>query len=115
MSENTLKSPVDAAEIVADAVRRLVEGFHPVRVILFGSRASGPASADSDFDLLVVMPGDSVAARIPGAMRLALRGIPASFDILPVAEKPWKKWSVMPLTMESRIANEGKVVFDERG
>jgi predicted nucleotidyltransferase len=37
-------------------VRQVVEKFHPQRVILFGSHAYGKPDADSDVDLLVVMP-----------------------------------------------------------
>ena len=37
-------------------VRQVVEKFHPEKVILFGSHAYGKPDADSDVDLLVVMP-----------------------------------------------------------
>ncbi len=42
--------------VVARVVRRVVEEVHPLRVVLFGSRARGTAGPDSDVDLLVVMP-----------------------------------------------------------
>ena len=35
-------------EITAEITRRIVEGFHPQRIVLFGSRARGDARADSD-------------------------------------------------------------------
>jgi predicted nucleotidyltransferase len=37
-------------------IQRIVELVHPLEIILFGSRARGDASPDSDIDLLVVMP-----------------------------------------------------------
>jgi len=37
-------------------VNRVAEAFRPERVILFGSHAYGTPTADSDVDLLVVMP-----------------------------------------------------------
>jgi predicted nucleotidyltransferase len=37
-------------------VRQVVEKFHPDKVILFGSHAYGKPDADSDVDLLVIMP-----------------------------------------------------------
>ena len=37
------------------AVERIAEGFHPRRVILFGSFARGTPAPDSDADLLVEM------------------------------------------------------------
>ncbi|MBI1832239.1 MAG: nucleotidyltransferase domain-containing protein [Planctomycetes bacterium] len=36
--------------------REVVEKFHPERIILFGSHAYGKPHADSDVDILVIMP-----------------------------------------------------------
>lgn len=36
--------------------RRVGERFEPDKIILFGSRAYGTPHADSDVDLLVIMP-----------------------------------------------------------
>jgi predicted nucleotidyltransferase len=44
---------VTAAEI-QDIVNRLVEGYQPEKIILFGSYAYGNPTEDSDLDLLVV-------------------------------------------------------------
>lgn len=41
--------------LVSAVVARIVEKIQPVKVILFGSRASGSPRADSDLDLLVVL------------------------------------------------------------
>ena len=46
---------VNRSEIDA-FVQQVVAQFAPERVILFGSYARGDATADSDVDLLVVMP-----------------------------------------------------------
>ena len=35
-------------------VRRIVEGYKPLKVILFGSHAYGEVTEDSDIDLLIV-------------------------------------------------------------
>lgn len=39
-------------------VRRIVAGYDPDRVILFGSGASGEAGEDSDIDLLIIKETD---------------------------------------------------------
>ena len=49
-------------------MRRVVESFHPLRIILFGSATRGEFNPDSDVDLLVVMPEGTrrlAAARTP--------------------------------------------------
>src|SRR5579884_33437 len=40
---------------IAAVVRQIVEQFHPQRIILYGSRAYGIPTPESDFDLMVVM------------------------------------------------------------
>ena len=43
---------------IKDLCRQIVENFQPEKVVLFGSYAYGKPTADSDFDLLVIMPFD---------------------------------------------------------
>jgi uncharacterized protein len=44
-------------------VRRLIEGFDPVAIYLFGSRARGDAGANSDYDLMLVLADDNERVR----------------------------------------------------
>jgi uncharacterized protein len=53
MQQATAITAMDQIEALG---RRIGEEFHPQRVVLFGSYARGTAGADSDVDLLVVMP-----------------------------------------------------------
>ncbi len=41
---------------IKNLCRQIVENFNPQKIILFGSYAYGEPNADSDVDLLVVMP-----------------------------------------------------------
>lgn len=58
---------------VEDLATRIGKEFHPERVVLFGSHAYGSTSADSDVDLLVIMPhagkGWRKATEIRGRVR----------------------------------------------
>lgn len=45
-------------ESIQQYVKKLVEVFHPQKVLLFGSQAAGTAGPDSDVDLLIVMDHD---------------------------------------------------------
>lgn len=40
---------------IEEAVRKIVEAFHPHKVILFGSYAYGRPTPDSDLDFLIIM------------------------------------------------------------
>lgn len=44
------------AEALSGYVDAIVTGFSPIRIVLFGSQATGTAREDSDIDLLVVLP-----------------------------------------------------------
>jgi uncharacterized protein len=47
------------------AIGRIVDTMQPEAIYLFGSHARGDAGADSDYDLLVIVPDDT-----PNGMRL---------------------------------------------
>ncbi len=53
-------SPVRAisGQAIQQIVGQIAQGFRPLRVILFGSQASGEDDVTSDVDLLVVMDTD---------------------------------------------------------
>jgi predicted nucleotidyltransferase len=60
----------------------LVQEFRPQRVILFGSRAYGEPRADSDVDLLVVLPFEgSPVAMMSAMLARAYRAMPHPFAL----------------------------------
>ncbi len=42
-------------DVVRELVHRIAQGFHPQRIIVFGSYAAGEPGPESDVDLLVIM------------------------------------------------------------
>ncbi len=100
-----------ARSMVDEIVRRIVARFNPEAVILFGSRARGTGGADSDVDLLVVMAvtGSKRAQRL--ALRLAVRDVPVSKDILLTTpeEFAWRKET--PGTIERSAVRDGTVLY----
>ena len=40
---------------IGEIARKIAEAFRPRRIVMFGSRAKGNTSADSDLDLMVEM------------------------------------------------------------
>ena len=91
-------------------VRQVVEKFHPERVILFGSHAYGKPDADSDVDLLVVMPA---ANQINQAVRIGL-SVPAPFPLDLIVRTPenlayrlkWNDWFLR------EVVDRGIVLYD---
>lgn len=96
-------------------VRRIVEGFHPERIILFGSRARGTARPDSDMDLLVVMRSKDSKHRQQTAIRLALREFRVPKDIVVTTPEDFAWRREIPGTIERPAALEGKVLYARSG
>lgn len=73
-----LEAPSVDSPVLAEIVRRLVEVYHPERIYLFGSVARGEATADSDYDLMVIVPDDT-----PPELRDSGRAYQAFWGITP--------------------------------
>jgi predicted nucleotidyltransferase len=99
---------------MAETIVQRVLGVFPKarKVLLFGSRATGSAAPDSDYDLLVVARTDLSPARRGAAVRLALRGIDASFDVLVVTPEEYDRLVRWKSSVVYRAATEGKVLHD---
>jgi predicted nucleotidyltransferase len=51
-------TPAELPEEVQETIRKIVEGYDPEKIIIFGSYARGDWTEDSDLDLLVVKETD---------------------------------------------------------
>jgi len=91
--------------------KRIVDLFDPERIILFGSHARGSAGADSDVDLLIVMPTRQSTRETAVEIGVALHDFPAPKDIVVVRpeEFAWRKNVVG--TIEWPAVREGKVLY----
>src|ERR1700732_5205643 len=72
------------ADVPMRAIRRfarqVAERFHPEKIILFGSYAYGTPHADSDVDILVVMPARN---QLDQAFKIRLQiPAPCSMDLI---------------------------------
>lgn len=62
-------------------VDRIVRGFSPSLVLLFGSRARGDVRPDSDVDLLVVWKDEQPPVNAAAVLRLALGPVGFPMDL----------------------------------
>lgn len=103
---------VDA--IVAAAVERIVSCVAPQRVVLFGSRARGESSMDSDIDLLVVLPEIADKHRAAVAIRRELRDLPASKDIVVSTAAEIERRGDISGTVLHEALQTGTTVYEQR-
>jgi uncharacterized protein len=103
-------SPAIDRVTIQRMVDRVVERFGPTRVVLFGSHARGDASADSDVDLLIVMPlaGSRLATAVE--IRKALRGFGVAKDLVLLTPEEFERKKRIPGTIAWPAEHEGIVL-----
>lgn len=69
-------------EILSKIISIIVKVTDPSRIILFGSRATGLNSRDSDYDLLIITTSDINKRKILKQLYLDLYGLGAPIDLL---------------------------------
>jgi len=101
-----------SAETIDKMVNRIVERFHPWRVILFGSHARGDARSDSDFDLLIVAPSDKPRWRRTALVYRLLAGLGAPKDIIWWTPEEIAEWQGVKAHFINIVLREGKVLYE---
>lgn len=100
-------------EIVEGMVDRIVERFHPQKIILFGSRARGDARSESDFDLLIVAPSDEPRWRRTVPVYRLLAGLGVSKDIVWWTPEEIAEWQGVKSHFINTALREGKVLYEK--
>jgi len=91
--------------------RRIVRGFRPDRIILFGSQARGDARADSDVDLLVVLPSVQHRRRAAARIHGLLAGIPLGKDVIVATPDDLARLADLPGTILYPALREGRTIY----
>jgi predicted nucleotidyltransferase len=94
-------------------VERIVQGFHPLRVVLFGSHARGTAIAESDVDLLVVLREVADKRRTTVEIRRALGDLPVSKDIIVTTPDEIVRRGELVGSVLRPALREGKVLYEQ--
>jgi predicted nucleotidyltransferase len=101
-------------EWLPEVVRRVVEGFDPLRVILFGSLARGEANYDSDVDLLVVFGHVEWEKKrdLTVDIRRALARVPVPVDVIVTDVDEIRRRGHLVGPILRPALEEGKVVYE---
>jgi predicted nucleotidyltransferase len=108
--DSTPAVDVDAA--LREIVDRIVREFSPRKIILFGSRARGMASAESDVDLLIVTDRPGSRRQQAVAIDLALADIRVAKDVLVVGVEELERDRDVVGTIAYPVSREGIVLYD---
>ncbi len=104
--------PTTTSPVLGEMVRRLVELYRPEKIYLFGSVARGEATADSDYDLMIVVPDTSAPARKQNrAGYRALREIGVPRDIFVSTSSDFNKQLHLKASFPSTVVREGILLY----
>jgi len=112
------REPTDSRAGVADPgvldaiVHGLVDELHPESIYLFGSRARGDASEDSDYDVLVVVEERTGAPfEMEHRSRLALRDVRRPMDIVIVTRNYFDWMLGAAASLPATARREGRLLY----
>lgn len=106
--------PTLTEDRLSQAVDRLRRAAPDATIRLFGSRARGDASPDSDWDFLVVRPQVTSRRREMARLARVLRPLRIPADVLVFSQADFDQWASIPGTVLHEAAQEGKVLHDPR-
>jgi predicted nucleotidyltransferase len=96
-------------------VGRLVDRLDPEAIYLFGSRASGRARPDSDFDLLVVTRTEDGDAGFDYDRAYApLLGLGVGCDVVPCRNDAFEAEKERPTSLCHLAVNQGRKLYERR-
>jgi uncharacterized protein len=100
---------------VRRVVEYIVEEVHPLRIILFGSRATGTARPESDIDLLVVMPEGTPCRETMVQLGSRIPEREVDVDLLVATPSLLERHRDNPGLVYRQILRTGREVFNRTG
>jgi predicted nucleotidyltransferase len=114
MTLQKINSPQITESMISEIVTKIVENFHPEKIILFGSQIWGKPKDWSDIDILVIMNSNESSLRLAGKISMAAKPRYVPMDILVRTPDEIKRRIEIGDYFIQRILTEGKVLY-ERG
>ncbi len=112
MSHASLQTGRDG---LAEIVSRIVDAVHPIKIVLFGSRARDDAHPGSDLDLLIVTETDEPRHVRSAALYGILSDIPLETDIVVYSPAEVSEWTRVPQAFVTTALREGQVLYERPG
>ena len=102
-----------ASRLPAGLLDRIVSHLDPIKVIVFGSQATGATHPDSDWDLLIVVDDDMPAERINGkALHEVRRDVSGAIDLIPCRASAFRDRRSVTGSLPWIAAREGVLVHE---
>jgi len=97
---------------INEIIKRVVDNYHPDKIILFGSYAYGKPNKDSDVDLLIVKDDPSPKIERHRKVRSYFKGLMIPVDVIVKTNEEFNKYKNIIGTIVYPAAKFGKVMYD---
>ncbi|HEX2954062.1 MAG TPA: nucleotidyltransferase domain-containing protein [Bacillota bacterium] len=97
-----------------DAVDIIVKNFAPDKIILFGSRATGTADQDSDYDLCILKSDIQHKRKTAQDIYRALVGLQFSVDVIVETPEKFYELKTNPYFIYGKIAKDGEILYEKQ-
>ena len=102
-------------QALAEIVRRLIAAYQPERIYLFGSKARGDSGANSDYDLMVVVPDSAPPERMRSRLAYqVLRGTGTAADVLVWSREAFECRLHLRASLPYAGVSEGTLLYEAR-
>lgn len=98
-------------EKINEVIDKIVNNYHPEKIILFGSYAAGCQDEKSDLDLLIIKDTDKLNFERDIEVLKLFRGLKIPLDILVYTNDEFNKWKNLKTSFESNVLKTGKILY----
>lgn len=103
-------------QTIDEMSRKIVERFHPERIILFGSYARGEATENSDIDLLVVFKTPARRGkRAAPIIRMLAEEYDLPVDVIVRSPEGLNQWKNTPNSFARQVITRGVTLYEKAG
>jgi len=100
--------------LLEDVVARIRSIADPDAIVLFGSRARGDASPQSDLDLLIIQESELPRYRRAVKIRKALNGVVSDKDLIVFTPSEVEEWRTAPTSLVATALREGRILYEKQ-
>jgi len=97
---------------IADIVTKIVSGYNPDKIILFGSYANGKPTEDSDLDLMIIKATDLPRPQRTVQVRKILYGAMVPIDLIVYTPQEIAESKDNIFSFVSEVLNTGKTLYE---
>ena len=101
---------------ISELTNKIVSDFHPDKIFLFGSYATGSPTISSDLDFIVVkvVDGDMNKIKLSGDIRMSLSNWLLPMDIVVYSPKEFENERLNKFTFLGSVLKNSKLMYERK-